>query len=80
MTNFFLLFAYLLQTKNAGPVPVGDVEALADRIRKLAENPKLREKMGKAAQSQLADKYSMKAMVAKHVELYRQIEPGMVEI
>jgi L-malate glycosyltransferase len=36
--------------------------------------------MGKAAQSQLADKYSMKAMVAKHVELYRQIEPGMVEI
>lgn len=61
-------------------VPVGDVEALADRIRKLAENPQLREKMGKAAQSQLADKYSMKAMVAKHVELYRQIEPGMVEI
>ncbi|MAM88047.1 MAG: hypothetical protein CME36_12155 [unclassified Hahellaceae] len=60
-------------------VPVGDVEALADRIRKLAENPQLREKMGKVGRSQLADKYSMKAMVAKHVELYSQIEPGMVE-
>lgn len=60
-------------------VPVGNVECLANRIRKLAENPQLREEMGKAGRSQLADKYSMKAMVTKHIELYRQIAPGMVE-
>lgn len=60
-------------------IPVGDVDALADRIRDLIEHPEKRRAMGKTSLAQLADRYSLDAMLAQHIKLYRTIEPGMAE-
>ncbi|SDW59880.1 glycosyltransferase family 4 protein [Marinobacter mobilis] len=51
-------------------VPVGDVDALAEAIRSLIDNPELRKAMGKAALDAMAGKYSMDNMVQQHVSLY----------
>lgn len=56
--------------KNGYLVPVGDVDALAEAIRSLMDNPELRTAMGKAALDAMAGKYSMDNMVQQHVSLY----------
>lgn len=60
-------------------IPVGDIDALADRIRDLIEHPEKRRAMGEASLAQLADRYSLDAMLAQHIRLYHEIAPGMAE-
>lgn len=58
--------------QNGYLVPVGDVEALADRIRRLMDNPELRATMGQEALATMAGKYSMDKMLDQHIALYQR--------
>ncbi|MGF2685360.1 glycosyltransferase [Marinobacter sp. DUT-3] len=60
-------------------IPVGDVSALVRRICDLVEHPERRIAMGRASLARLADRYSLDAMLAQHIKLYRTIESGMAE-
>jgi glycosyltransferase involved in cell wall biosynthesis len=52
-------------------VKPGDLEALADRLTRLASDAALRDKMGEAARRRVADCYTVDAMAAKIAALYR---------
>jgi len=49
----------------------GDASAIADRILTLAEDPKLREKMGKAGAARVKNLFDLRPNVAKLIELYQ---------
>jgi glycosyltransferase involved in cell wall biosynthesis len=51
----------------------GDVEALADRMLRLARDPVLRQRMGEAARARVAAAYSLDAMVERIMALYREV-------
>lgn len=58
--------------RNGYLVPVRDVETLADRIRRLMDNPELRAAMGQEALATIAGKYSMEKMLNQHIALYQR--------
>jgi len=58
--------------KNGYLVPVGDVEVLAARIRRLLDDPEKREKMGNAGK-RYAVNFSADAMVEKIDQLYHEL-------
>ncbi|KAA1175044.1 glycosyltransferase family 4 protein [Marinobacter salinexigens] len=62
--------------ENGYLVPVGNVEALADAIGRLMDDPELRTKMGKAALATMAGKYSMANMIQQHIDLYARLQTG----
>jgi glycosyltransferase involved in cell wall biosynthesis len=51
-------------------VPVGDVDALADRLRQLLEDEELRVQAGRAARERVREHFSGAAMGAKIAQLY----------
>jgi glycosyltransferase involved in cell wall biosynthesis len=53
-------------------VPVGDVNALADAIRRLIENPELRLRLGEAARRDHAERYDINVYVARLAALWRE--------
>ncbi|MBL4844250.1 MAG: glycosyltransferase [Planctomycetes bacterium] len=57
-------------------VPVGDVEALAERILRLAESPELRATFGAAARSWIHERFSLEAMADAYTELYESESEG----
>ena len=57
-------------------VPVGDAEAFAAGLKRLAENPALRQKLGAAGRDLVLDRHTWPASAAKLLELYRRLAPG----
>lgn len=62
--------------ENGYLIPVGNVEALAEALQTLMDNPELRTTMGEAAKATIAGKYSISNMVQQHVELYSELRAG----
>jgi glycosyltransferase involved in cell wall biosynthesis len=54
-------------------VPVGDVEALRDRIKYLLENEDLREKMGKLGREDMIGRYEREKVIGKLKEVYESL-------
>jgi glycosyltransferase involved in cell wall biosynthesis len=54
-------------------VPPLDVPALADALAKLLTNRGLREEMGRAARRMAEEEFSEAYVVARHLDLYREI-------
>lgn len=54
-------------------VPVGDAAALAAGLKKLAENPALRQRMGATGRQQVLERHTWPASAEKLRELYRRI-------
>jgi glycosyltransferase involved in cell wall biosynthesis len=50
-------------------VPVGDAEALADRLRRLAESPALRERQGTAARRRAEERYRIEQTARGYEDL-----------
>lgn len=62
--------------ENGYLIPVRNVQALAEALQTLMDNPELRTTMGKAAKATIAGKYSISNMVQQHVELYSELQTG----
>jgi glycosyltransferase involved in cell wall biosynthesis len=54
-------------------VSVGDRSGLARLAHKILEDPALRERLGEAGRQRILAEFSVEAMVAKHVALYREL-------
>lgn len=54
---------------------VGDVEALADRMRRLLRDPALARRMGERGRAMVGDEYSIGHVVREHQALYAEIAP-----
>jgi glycosyltransferase involved in cell wall biosynthesis len=62
--------------RNGLVVPVGDAEKLADAILRLYEDPALRVQYGEEARRVIEQRFSLRAVATKMIDLYRQIEPS----
>jgi glycosyltransferase involved in cell wall biosynthesis len=51
-------------------VPVGDVEALMDKIKYLLEDENLRERMGKLGREDMIERYERKKVISKLKNIY----------
>lgn len=58
--------------RNGMIVPVGDVNALADTLRRLIENPELRLQLGEAARRDHAEHYDIDIYVARLAAIWRE--------
>ncbi|HEY3935094.1 MAG TPA: glycosyltransferase [Gemmatimonadales bacterium] len=54
-------------------VPIRDVEALADAMKTLAQDPRLRERLGAAGRTRVKERFTVDAMVEAHLDLYRRV-------
>ena len=54
-------------------VPAGDVEALAERLARLAADPELRARMGEAGRESVPERYAVERLVGDIDELYRSL-------
>jgi glycosyltransferase involved in cell wall biosynthesis len=54
-------------------VPVGDIEALTDAMRRLIEDPGLRRRLGRKAREDHARAYDIRGYVTKLVSLWRDV-------
>jgi glycosyltransferase involved in cell wall biosynthesis len=54
-------------------VAPGDVAALADALRRLVDDPALREKMGAAARARVLERFSVDTMVDGNLAVYREV-------
>lgn len=68
------------QDETALLVPGDDMEALAHQARRLAADPALAERLGRAGRQRILEHYSERRSVAAYIDLYRQLlaarEPG----
>jgi glycosyltransferase involved in cell wall biosynthesis len=53
--------------------PSGDAAALADALRRVNGDARLRERLAKAARTRAIRRYTARRMVADYIELYRQM-------
>lgn len=58
-------------------VPSGDEEAMSRALGRLAGDPGLRRKMGDAARSRIAERYSVERMVEQYIGVYDEMLPGV---
>ncbi|HZS25145.1 MAG TPA: glycosyltransferase [Gaiellaceae bacterium] len=54
-------------------VPPGDVDAVADRLARIAESPEVRARMSESARASVVDRYSVPRLVRDVDELYRRL-------
>ena len=54
-------------------VPIRDVDALADAMRTLAADASLRERFGRAGRERVRERFTVRAMVDAHLDLYRRV-------
>lgn len=54
-------------------VPVGDMEALMDRIKYLLENEDLRERMGKLGREDMIERYEQEKVIGKLKDVYESL-------
>jgi glycosyltransferase involved in cell wall biosynthesis len=54
-------------------VPAGDVDALAERLTRLAHDPELREQMGAAGRARVLPRYAVDRLVDDVDRLYRSL-------
>jgi glycosyltransferase involved in cell wall biosynthesis len=59
--------------RNGLLVPVGDIDALTDALRRLIEDPDLRGRLGRAAREDHARAYDIRGYVARLVSLWREV-------
>lgn len=57
-------------------VPVGDAQAFAAGLAKLADNPALRQRMGATGRQQVLERHTWPASAEKLLELYRRLVPA----
>jgi len=57
-------------------VPFGDAVALADRIRRLIEDPDSGRRMGEAARKQAEARYSWSVVIEKTIQVYQEVLAG----
>ncbi len=57
-------------------VPQGDIPTLADRLVCVLTDDDLRRRMGAAARQRVEERYSLRRVVARYVELYRDVARG----
>jgi glycosyltransferase involved in cell wall biosynthesis len=55
-------------------VPPGDVEALADRIRRLLRDPELRRRLGDRGQAHIVEHFDMPVLARRLEAIYREIK------
>lgn len=66
--------SFVNQDKKTGlVVPPGDVNALAEAINKLVNNPELSEKYGKCAQERITKEFTKEIMVDKIMKIYEEV-------
>ncbi|WP_417522101.1 glycosyltransferase family 4 protein [Marinobacter sp.] len=65
--------------ENGYLVEVGDVPALAEMLKKLIENPELRERMGRRGAGDVAERYNLNTMLDQHVALYKKLRPRALQ-
>ncbi len=51
-------------------VPAGDVDALADALRRLLDDPELAARMGEAGRRRVEERFTAERMVERVLELY----------
>lgn len=56
--------------------PLGDVDAFADKIRLLAENPQLRREMGDYNRAKVEKMFTLNRMVGQYQELFEEVLSG----
>jgi glycosyltransferase involved in cell wall biosynthesis len=54
-------------------VPIRDVQALAAAMKSLADDPELRDRLGRAGKQRVRDRFTVDAMAQAHLELYQRI-------
>ena len=54
-------------------VPIRDPEALAAAMRRLVDDPALRDQFGAAGRGRVAERFTVDRMVEAHLELYRKV-------
>lgn len=57
-------------------VPVGDTSAAAQAVVRLARDPALRERLGRAARERIGAEFSVDRMVSRYVKLYQEVMGG----
>lgn len=57
-------------------VPIGDERAITDAILELADDPRLRDTMGKAARSRAETHFSLPAIASQLIEIYETLDPS----
>ena len=63
----------VIDNKTGFIVPARDIKSLALAVEKLISNPKLRQKMGKAARIFAEKEFDVNSVVEKHMNIYREL-------
>lgn len=63
----------VIDGKNGFIIPIKDSDALANALKKLIDNPELRQTMGKNAREFAANRFDIKDVVQIHLDLYNSI-------
>lgn len=59
--------------ENGFQVPIKDVNALAEKLKVLIDNPELRSKMGRAARKKAEKEFSVDDVIKKHLAIYQEL-------
>ncbi|WP_323750779.1 glycosyltransferase family 4 protein [Marinobacter sp.] len=65
--------------ENGYLVDVGDISGLAEKLRKLIEQPELRVRMGRIGAEKVADRYDVNAMLDEYIGLYESVQPKVIQ-
>lgn len=63
----------VLDNVNGLLIPPGDVPALRDAMRRLLDDPALRQRMGSAGRARVLAEFSVEEMVVQHIALYHDV-------
>ena len=63
----------VIDGKNGFMIPVKDSQSLADALKKLIDNPELRQQMGRAAREFAVSKFDIKDVVNVHLDIYNRL-------
>ena len=63
----------VIDGKNGFMIPIKDSQSLADALKKLIDNPELRQQMGRAAREFAVSKFDIKDVVNVHLDIYNRL-------